>query len=79
MSQLFFRVDLISEENKRIKSLKYFDLLDDVNLTVLNYVKFINNNLDILKIMATEQFKINKHISVGIGCMLYKNYIFLTL
>ena len=40
-----------------------------------NYVKFIKDNNDIIKLMTKEQFKINKDISVGIGCLLYNGYI----
>ena len=40
-----------------------------------DYVKFIKDNNDIIKIMSEEQFKINKDISVGIGCFLYDGYI----
>ena len=40
-----------------------------------DYVKFIKDNNDIIKIMSEEQFKINKDISIGIGCFLYNGYI----
>jgi len=40
-----------------------------------DYVNFIKDNNDIIKIMTKEQFKINKDISVGIGCLLYDGYI----
>lgn len=43
LSQLFFRIDLISDEEKRIKSLKYFDLLSGVTLNINNYIGFIKN------------------------------------
>lgn len=40
-----------------------------------DYVNFIKDNNDIIKIMTKEQFKINKDISVGIGCLLCDGYI----
>jgi len=40
-----------------------------------DYVNFIKDNKDIIKLMSKEQFKINKYISVGIGCLLYNGYI----
>lgn len=40
-----------------------------------NYVKFIKDNNDIIKLMTQEQFKINQDISVGIGCLLFTGYI----
>jgi len=40
-----------------------------------DYVNFIKDNNDLIKIMTEEQFKINKDISVGIGCLLYNGYI----
>ena len=40
-----------------------------------DYIKIIKDNTAILSRMKTPQLKINKDISVGIGCLLYKNYI----
>jgi len=40
-----------------------------------DYVNFIKDNKDIIKLMSKEQFKINKDISVGIGCLLYDDNI----
>lgn len=40
-----------------------------------DYVRIIKRNKELLKIMATPQFKINDNISVGLGCLLYDGYI----
>lgn len=40
-----------------------------------DYFNFIKDNNDLIKLMSEEQFKINKDISVGIGCLLCDGYI----
>ena len=67
------------DDNKTDKSFKK-DFLQPFSSFSLysnleDYVKFIKDNNDIIKIMSEEQFKINKDISVGIGCFLYNDNI----
>ena len=67
------------DDNKTDKSFRKDNLQPFSSFSLYSnledYVKFIKDNNDIIKIMSEEQFKINKDISVGIGCFLYNGCI----